>query len=200
MKKDFPTMIEIDDLVISLDIIERNFVCDLDKCKGICCVHGESGAPLEDSEVAILEAEIDRIKPFLREEGVMAIREQGTSVRDKDDEMVTPLINGREECAFAVFEGGIARCGIENAWEKGATHFQKPISCHIYPIRVKKYKGFRAVNYDRWGICDPARILGDHHKIPVYRFVRQAIERKFGEGLYKRLQIISDNLDPIPEE
>ena len=192
MKKDIPTMIEIGDKIISLDLIRRKFVCDLDTCKGVCCVDGESGAPLEEEEVEILDREIESIFPYLRPEGKKSIQKQGTWVVDADREKVTPLIEGKE-CGYAIFADGIARCGIEMAWEDGATTFRKPISCHIYPIRVKDYKGFAAVNYDRWSICDPARVHGEKLGIPVYRFLRESIERKYGEEFYKKLEIISNN-------
>jgi hypothetical protein len=195
MNKDVTTMIELEDKVISLDIIREKFVCDLPKCKGICCVEGESGAPLEDDEVILLEAEYDNIKPYLREEGINAIKQQGTAVRDADREMVTPLVSGKFECAYALFENQIARCGIEKAWEAGATGFRKPVSCHIYPIRVKNYNNLKAVNYDRWKVCDPARLKGERENVPVYCFLKDSIERKFGADFFQKLQIISDGLD-----
>jgi hypothetical protein len=195
MKKDVPTMIEIGYKVVSLDIVREKFVCDLAKCKGICCVEGESGAPLEDDEVKMLMAEYDKIRPYLREEGISAIEQQGTAVRDADQEMVTPLVGGKAECAYAIFENNFARCGIEKAWEEGATAFRKPVSCHIYPIRVKNHNNLLAVNYDRWKVCDPARVHGEMENVPVYRFVKDAIERKFGADFYQKLRIISDGLD-----
>ncbi len=195
MKKDVPTMVEVGDKVVSLDIIREKFVCDLSKCKGICCVEGESGAPLEDDEVTLLAAEYDKIRPFLRNEGKKAIEQQGTAVLDADQEMVTPLVGGEHECAYAIFENDIARCGIEKAWEKGATIFRKPVSCHIYPIRVKKYHSLKAINYDRWKVCDPARVNGEIENVPVYIFVKDAVERKFGKDFYQKLQIIAEGLD-----
>ncbi len=198
MKKDIPTMMEIGDKVVSLDLITHKFVCDLGKCMGVCCVEGESGAPLEPGELEILENEYPRILPYLREEGRRAIQEQGTWVVDEDRETVTPLI-GEKECAYAVFDGKIARCGIEKAYEAGATTFRKPISCHIYPIRLKKYKGFTAVNYDRWPICDPARACGEKKDVPVFRFLREAIERKYGAEFYKKLELVSRSVGQAPD-
>lgn len=186
-------MFEIGDKVVSLDVIREHFVCDLEQCKGICCVEGESGAPLEEEEVDLLSKEIESIKPYLRSEGIRAIEQQGTSLMDAEQEMVTPL-NAGKECAYAIFENGIARCGIEKAYEEGATNFRKPVSCHIYPIRVKHYKGFKAINYDRWPICDPARICGSRHKTPVYRFVQSAIERKYGKDFFEKLEIIAGTI------
>ena len=191
-------MMEIGDKVISLEIITQKFVCDLDKCRGVCCVHGESGAPLESGEVDILDRDIGKIRPYLRDEGNRTIYKQGAWVVDADKETVTPLIEGRE-CAYAIFEDGIARCGIEKAYEQGATSFRKPISCHIYPIRLKRYRGFTAMNYDRWAICDPARDCGNQKNVPVYRFLREAIERKYGEEFYKKLEIVSRNVGQVPD-
>ncbi len=192
MKKDIPSMMEIGDKVITLDLVTEKFVCDLDKCKGVCCVDGESGAPLESEEVKILDKEYPDIAPYLRDEGNKAIEKQGTWVIDVDKETVTPLIDGKE-CAYAIFEEGIARCGIEKAFEAGATTFRKPISCHIYPIRVKKYHSLTTLNYDRWKICDPARAYGEKNNVPVYRFLRESIIRKYGEDFYKKLEIVSRN-------
>lgn len=192
-------MIQIDDKVISMDLIEKKFVCDLDACKGGCCVDGESGAPLEDDELKILEMDYESIRPYLRAKGNRAIEKQGTWIVDADREAVTPLIDGKE-CAYAIFQEGVAFCGIEKAFEAGATSFQKPISCHIYPIRLKNYKGFIAVNYDLWPICESARSCGENKGVPVYRFLREAIERKYGTGFYKKLEIISRSLVQMPDE
>ena len=192
MKKDMPTMLEVGDKVVSHDLITDRFVCNLARCKGVCCVEGESGAPLEEAETGILKREYRNIKPFLREEGNRAISKQGTWVVDADRESVTPLVEGRE-CAYAVFEGGIARCGIEKAWEAGATPFRKPVSCHLYPMRVKKLSGFTGMHYDRWNICDPAREYGEKQNVPVFRFLKEAIVRKYGEDFYRQLEIIEQN-------
>ncbi len=186
-------MMEIGDKVVSLDLISCKFACDLEQCRGVCCVEGESGAPLEPEELQILEEEYPGIRPFLRDEGLRAIEAQGKWVVDADQETVTPLIGGKE-CAYVVFEGSTARCGIERAYEAGATSLQKPISCHIYPIRLKQYKGFTAVNYDRWPICDPARAYGEKMNIPVFRFLRQAIIRKYGEEFYRKLEIVEQTI------
>lgn len=186
-------MLRIDDTLISLDLIDKNFCCHLDKCKGICCVKGDSGAPLDKMEVEILPSIIDKIKPYLRPEGIEAIEKQGTHVIDSDHETVTPLING-EECAYTIFENGIAKCAIEKAWIEKKIDFQKPVSCHLYPIRVKQYDSFAAVNYDKWDICQPARILGDRKGIPVYQFVKDALIRKFGENWFRQLEIAAKEI------
>jgi hypothetical protein len=178
--------------VISQDIFEAHFVCDLNKCKGACCVEGDSGAPLDKEEVLILEKEYSKIEPFLRKEGIAVIAEQGTSTIDEHDgELVTPLVNNRE-CAYVVFDDkGTTLCGIELAWKQGKTTFRKPVSCHLYPIRIQSYASFDAVNYDKWEICSPACSLGRELKVPVYKFAKESLIRKYGEPWYNDLEIIA---------
>lgn len=189
-------MFEIDNKVVSLDLIREKFTCDLIKCKGYCCVYGESGAPLEEEEVRILKRIFPDIREFLRPEGILAIEKLGTSVVDEDKDKVTPLI-GKMECAYAIFENGIARCGIEKAFEAGIIPFRKPVSCHLYPVRIKKYEGFEAVNYDRWHVCDPARINGNDLNIPVYLFVKDALIRKYGEEFIRKLDQIAQEIEKV---
>ncbi len=187
-------MVEIGDKVISIDLVEMHFACDLDTCKGACCIHGESGAPLEHEEVDLLKEEYPVFRGYLRPEGIRAIEEQDTSVLDADNEMVTPLVDGRE-CAYTVFEEGIARCALEKAFDEGMISIRKPVSCHIYPVRIRKYNAFKAVYYDRWAICDPARDYGKEKNIRVFRFVREGIERKFGKEFYKQLEVLASQTD-----
>lgn len=182
-------MIHVGKALISADVIQKNFCCDIKKCKGACCVLGDAGAPLEKKEIEILKRDIDNIFNFLRPEGIVSIKKQGVSVIDEEKESVTPLIDGKE-CAYTVFENGIAKCGIEIAYHEGKTTLQKPISCHLYPIRLNKYDKYIAVNYDRWDICDPARELGDKKKIRLYTFVRSALIRKFGMEWFELLKSI----------
>ncbi len=183
------TMFEIDKKVVSLDVIKEKFTCDIQKCKGNCCVQGESGAPLDDDEVLILEELFPDYKDFLRPEGIKSIQEQGIYIIDEDGDKVTPLI-AHLECAYAVFEDGIARCGIEKAYLAGTISFRKPISCHLYPIRITKYDNFEAVNYNRWHLCDHARIYGSKLNVPVYKFVGEALIRKYGKDFTDKLSII----------
>ena len=187
-------MLQIDNKILSLDILEKKFVCDVEKCKGACCVHGDSGAPLEENEVTILEEEYKNIKPYLRKEGVAAIEKEGIWVIDSDNDKVTPLVNNNE-CAYVIFEGGIAKCGIEKAFAEGATFFQKPVSCHLYPVRTKKYKEFEGMNYDTWDICKPATKLGKKLDVPVYKFVKDALIRKYGKEWYQKLKIAVDEME-----
>jgi hypothetical protein len=190
------TMFEIDNKIVSLDLFTEKFACDVDKCKGYCCVYGESGAPLEKEEVKILKQIFPELKEFLRPDGIQAIEKKGTSVVDMDKDKVTPLI-GRMECAYAIFEKGIARCGIEKAFEAGVISFRKPLSCHLYPVRIKKYDTFEAINYDRLQICDPARECGNKHNIPLYVFVRDALIRKYGEEFIRKLEQIAREIEKV---
>jgi len=190
-------MIQIGNTLLSDDLAEKHFFCDLSKCKGACCVKGDAGAPLSVEEVLLLPEIIDKIKPFLRKEGVEAIEQQGTHILDAENETVTPLIQGKE-CAYVVFEKGIAMCGIEKAYIDGAITFRKPVSCHLYPIRIRKYEQFIAVNYDKWTICEPARQKGEKDGIPLYEFVKDALIRRFGNTWYRNLlTIIGQRLNKI---
>ena len=186
-------MLQIDDVVLGLDILEKKFVCDLKKCKGACCVFGDSGAPLEIDEAEILKRNFSSIKPFMRQEGIKAVENQGTHLIDTDGDLVTPLIEGKE-CAFVVFEKNIAKCSIEKAYEANAIAFQKPISCNLYPIRITRYKDFDALNYHEWEICNHALTLGSKMNTPLYVFLAQPLTRKYGEAWYEQLKIASEEV------
>ncbi len=186
-------MIQIDRTLVSIDVLKENFKCDLVKCKGACCVHGDSGAPLENHEPDLLKVILPDIKPYLRDEGIKAIEVQGAFVIDQENEYVTPLIDNNE-CAYAVFDKGVAKCAIELAFIDKKIDFQKPLSCCLYPVRIKKYKNFDAVNYDKWSICDPARELGNKSDIPVFVFVKDALIRKFGKDWYNQLLKVAGKL------
>ncbi len=182
-------MIEIGKTIVSIDVIKKEFVCNLEACKGACCIEGDSGAPLTDEERDRLESIYDKVKPHMRPEGIEAVYALGTSVyNEQDREYETPLIKGAE-CAYVIFdEKGTAMCAIEQAHRAGKTDFIKPISCHLYPIRIKQYRDFDAVNYDRWDICSDACSLGKELNIPVYRFVKEALIRKYGKAWYDELE------------
>lgn len=181
-------MFELGKTVVSEEILENHFVCDLSACKGACCVDGNAGAPLEEEETHILNDITEDIKPFLREEGIKAIAEQGAFVKGNDGDWETPLVDKRE-CAYVVFEeNGIARCGIEKAHNAGVLGWKKPVSCHLYPVRIREYTKLTAVNYHKWQICDPACSLGEQLKIPIYKFVKEALIRKFGQNWYTELE------------
>jgi hypothetical protein len=185
-------MFQLGKTIVSEEIIEKDFVCNLNSCKGACCIEGEAGAPLEEDEVGILENIYSKVKPFLREEGITSIEEQGTHIETPLGDLETPLVNGKE-CAYVTFnDNGMAGCGIEDAYNAGEIDYRKPISCHLYPIRIKKYSSFSAINYHRWPICDDACTLGKELKVPVYKFTKDALIRKYGEDWYKDLEKVAD--------
>ena len=191
-------MLAIQSTLVSEEIIEKHFVCDLHACKGACCVKGDYGAPLDDDELKQMEKVYPKVKPYLTEAGVKAIEKQGKYVLYQGKEWVTPLISGRE-CAYTVFENGVAKCGIEKAYFDGKIEFRKPVSCHLYPIRINKMKNaVEAVNYDRWSICKPACKLGDSLKVPIYKFLKDSLTRKFGEAWYRELEVAAEELQRTP--
>ncbi len=184
-------MFQLGKTIVSEEIIEKEFVCNLSACKGACCIDGDAGAPLEASETKILEEIYPKVKPYLRKEGISAIEEQGVFTTNKDGEHETPLI-ANADCAYVIFdEKNVALCAIEEAYNQGDIDFKKPISCHLYPIRVQDYSDFAAVNYHQWEICDDACTLGKELQVPVYQFVKQALIRKFGEDWYKELEAVA---------
>lgn len=187
-------MVQIDDTIISLDVFDAKFICDLDKCKGECCVEGESGAPLEEDEVAMLEAVLPIVWNDLSEEAKEVINAQGVAYEDVDGDMVTSIVNGKD-CVFTCYDGtGMCKCAIEKAYREGKVDFYKPISCHLYPIRLEKYREFTAVNYHRWSVCKAAEILGQKEGLPVYKFLKEPLIRKFGSEWYEQLEICADEL------
>jgi hypothetical protein len=183
-------MILHDNTIVSEEIFEEHFICDLGKCKGECCVQGDSGAPLETDELGILDDIYPDVKPYLTREGQKAIENQGRYIQDIDGEWVTPLIEGRE-CAFTVFdENNIAKCGIEMAYLDGKVDWPKPISCHLYPIRVVKLADHEAINYHRWPVCAAACVLGEKEKVTIHQFLKKPLIRKYGAKWYKKLEKI----------
>ena len=193
-------MIEHRNTLISEDLFEKRFVCDLNACKGACCVAGESGAPLEKDEAEMLRKLWPKIKPYIPEKGQRAIDAHGVSEVDSDGDLVTTLVEGRGECAFTVFDdNGIALCGVEKAWKDGAIPFRKPISCHLYPIRVVKLKEHDGLNYHKWPICKPACTCGAKLDVPVYRFLKDALVRAYGKDWYDELEVIHTEWEKVPK-
>ena len=181
-------MIEIDDKIVSADLLRECFACDLSQCRGICCVEGNAGAPLEAEEHGELEAEYEHYKPCMTSEGIEAIERQGFAVLDEEGDLTTPLVRDAE-CAYACREEGITLCAIEKAWREGRTPFRKPVSCHLYPIRLVKFSnGAVGLNYHRWEVCASARTCGRRLGLPVYKSLREPIVRRFGEEFYKALE------------
>ena len=187
-------MFQLGKTIVSEDIIEKDFVCNLSACKGACCIDGDAGAPLETDETKILEDIYPKVKPFLRKKGIEAIEKQGTHITTEFGDFETPLIDGAD-CAYVIFDDkNTALCGIEEAYNQGEISWKKPLSCHLYPIRIKEYTEFSAVNYEKWDICDDACTLGKELQVPVYKFVKEALIRKFGEDWYMELEKVAKNM------
>jgi len=187
-------MFQLGKTIISEDIIKKDFLCNLSACKGACCIDGDAGAPLEEEETKIMEAIYPKVKPFLRQEGIDAIEAQGTSITSDLGDLETPLINGAD-CAYVIFdEKNVALCAIEEAYNQGVIDWKKPVSCHLYPIRIQDYSEFSAVNYDKWEICDDACTLGEELGVPVYKFVKEALIRKYDEDWYTELEKVAETM------
>lgn len=183
-------MIMISNVLVQDEVVAEHFLCNLSACKGACCWEGDFGAPLEAAELSTLERIYEQVKPFLRPEGRAAIEEQGVYVYvEEAKEYATTLVDNGP-CAYMTYDGsGIAQCGIEQAYKAGATDFKKPVSCHLYPVRVEQHphSGLEMLRYDRWDICSAACTLGAKEQLPLYRFVKDALIRKYGAEFYEAL-------------
>ncbi len=187
-------MIEIDGKIVSDDLFNECFVCDIAQCKGECCVDGNAGAPLELEEVDTLEEEYENYKPYMTTEGIEAVESQGFMVVDADGDYTTPLVNDAE-CAYSYNENGITLCAIEKAYREGKCSFKKPISCHLYPIRLVEFSnGTIGLNYHRWDVCKCACENGHKLGVPVYRSLKEPIIRRFGEEFYRQMESAEDLL------
>jgi hypothetical protein len=183
-------MIEIEDKIISDELFEKKFVCDLQKCKGGCCVEGDSGAPLKSKEINEIAKNLSIIKSEMSTKGLNAIKNNDFHYVDSDGDKVTKLVDGKE-CVFVVFDkNNIAKCSIESAFRKNKINFNKPISCHLYPVRVKKYDSFTAINVDSWHVCKPACECGIELNVPVFKFLKDAIVRSWGLDFYYHLDSV----------
>ena len=188
-------MIEIEDTIVSLDIVEDYFLCDLARCKGACCVEGDSGAPLEKEELAKLEAVLPEVWNDLSHKAQEIIKRQGVAYIDTEGDIVTSIVDGKD-CVFTCYDAeGTCKCAIEKAYREGRVDFYKPVSCHLYPIRVTQYRDFRAVNYHKWSVCKPAMILGKKENLRIYKFLKEPLIRKFGESWYQALDTCATELD-----
>jgi hypothetical protein len=187
-------VILIEDTIVSEELLNRHFVCNLNACKGACCIEGDRGAPLREDEIPLIEANLPAILPFLPEEQQLLIETSGFYEKDTDGELVTLCMPDRS-CVFVVREGGILSCGMEKAFRAEASSFHKPISCHLYPVRVKTYKEFTAVNYHPWDICSPACAHGKDLGVPLYKFVENALVRRFGQEWMDALDATANHLD-----
>ncbi len=193
-------MIDIDNKIVHRDIFQKCFICDICKCKGACCVEGDSGAPLEQAEVDKINEILPLIYHRLTDEGKSVIDREGISMIDIEGELTTTIFGEKGACVFTQYsKDGIAYCEIEKAWEEGIVDFRKPISCHLYPIRVKKYSSFDAVNYNVWDICKDAVILGNEKQVKIFEFLKEPLIRKYGEEWYKEACIAAKYLEENPE-
>ena len=179
-------MIILEEVLLSDDLREVHFCCDLQQCKGACCVQGDAGAPLEEEEISLLEDYIETIKLFMVPKGIREVEMTGVFDYDADGKFVTTLVNGNE-CCFVYHEESIARCAIEKAFQEKAIPFPKPLSCHLNPVRIKPVGKKDAVNYHKWNICNKALVKGMNLKIPLYRFLEDALIRKYGRSWYNKL-------------
>lgn len=185
-------MIQIDDTLVSLDVIEQHFLCDLSHCKGECCVEGDSGAPLEKEEEEELKKALPEVWNDLSPEAQAVIEKQGVAYTDSDGDLVTSIV-GNKDCVFTCYDtDGTCKCAIEKAYREGRVSFYKPVSCHLYPIRITKYDTFQAVNYHRWNVCRAAEILGRKENVPVYKFLKEPLIRKFGKEWYEALETCAE--------
>jgi hypothetical protein len=184
-------MILLDNTIISEDILEKNFICNLSVCKGACCIEGDFGAPITEEEIETIGAELSNILPFLNSESVNEINKKGIWEKDIDGDLVTTCLPSGE-CNFSIKESdGTLKCGIEQANKAGKSSIQKPLSCHLYPIRISKVGNYDAVNYHKWDICKPACKLGDEHKLPVFQFLKIPLIRKFGTEWFNDLSFVA---------
>lgn len=181
-------MIQIDDTLVSLDVIEKFFLCDLSHCKGECCVEGDSGAPLEPGEVEELEKVLPMVWNDLSEKAKAVIDRQGVSYVDEEGDRVTSIVDGKD-CVFTCYDSdGTCKCAVEKAFREGKTSFYKPVSCHLYPVRITEYPDFKAVNYHKWDVCKAAALLGEKERVRVFQFLKEPLVRKFGEQWYAALE------------
>lgn len=192
-------MIEIGRTIISRDVFEKKFVCDLLKCKGACCIEGDSGAPLTREEAEIIERDYPKFKKYLPKKHQDAVKKQGFSVIDSDGDIVTPLVD-KKQCAYTFYdEKGIMKCSIEKAFFEGEITFRKPVSCHLFPIRITEYKRFDAVNYEELDVCKPGLACGEALQVPLYKFLKEPLIRKYGEDWFKEVEVAAEYLEKQPK-
>ncbi|MBI9067367.1 MAG: DUF3109 family protein [Salinivirgaceae bacterium] len=187
-------MLQIENTIVSFDVLELKFVCELGACKGACCVEGDSGAPLEEEETKQIEDVYETVKKYMTPMGIKTVEKKGKWIIDSDGDKVTPL-NNNKECVYTYKDkSGIVFCAIEKAFLNKEINFHKPLSCHLYPIRITKYKDFDAVNYERNKLCIPARVNGERLGVPIYKFVKAPLIRKYGAEWYEQLEIAVEEL------
>ncbi|MBO4582372.1 MAG: DUF3109 family protein [Bacteroidales bacterium] len=180
-------MLIIDNVLIDEDLFSECFCCNLSHCHGFCCVEGDAGAPLEEEEVGIIEDAMDQIMPYLTEEGKKVISQYGTFDYDMEGQLVTPLVHDKE-CVFVYYEQQVAKCAIEQAYMDGKIKFRKPVSCHLYPVRIEKFPYYERLTYHRWEVCRSAVELGKKMNISVFDFLQEPLARKYGNNWIKKVK------------
>lgn len=185
-------MIRIQECLVSEDVIEQQFACNISACKGACCIEGDAGAPLASGEAQIIESHLEQIIPYMDDAGLKTLEQLGISETDTFDEEVTTC-KPNAECTFVVKKGGSLQCAIELANQEHAFGFPKPVSCHLYPIRVKKFGEYHALNYHKWSICSAACERGKKEKISVFEFCKTALIRVFGKKWYAELEKVASS-------
>ena len=195
MKKDELRILQVGNVLVSPDIITEKFCCDLDACKGECCIEGDAGAPVTLDEIMEIEDALDVVWDDLSASAQAIIDKQGVAYTDIEGDLVTSIVNGKD-CVFTCYdEKGCCYCAIERAYRQGRVPFYKPVSCHLYPIRVGEYGPYRALNYDRWDVCKMAVLKGQKENLPIYKFLREPLIRRFGEDWYAELELVAEELN-----
>lgn len=196
-----PPILEVGGILISSEILTECFCCDYEKCKGICCVEGDAGAPVTMDEIAGIEDSLDTVWPMLSASAQSVIDRQGVAYTDKDGDLVTSIVRGKD-CVFTCYDGDNCLCALEKVFREGRTKFCKPISCALYPIREKRFDGgLVGLNYNRWAVCADAVKKGKELHLRVYQFLKDPLIRRFGEAWYQELCDVAKefNLDDTPK-
>ena len=189
-----PPILDVGGVLISSDLLTERFCCDYEKCRGVCCIEGDSGAPVTMDEIAGIEEALDTVWSDLSASAQSVIDRQGVAYTDQEGDLVTSIVRGKD-CVFTCYDGENCLCSLEKAYRSGKTTFCKPISCALYPIRAKKFAdGTVALNYHRWKICEDAVKKGQELDLPVYRFLKEPLTRRFGEAWYQELCDVADEL------
>ena len=183
-------MIELDGKIFSKELLDEKFACELSSCQGMCCVIGDSGAPVTFDEVKLIKKSLTKIKKYMSKDGLDEVNQRGVSVIDSEGDLTTTLVNDKQ-CSFVFSENGINKCSIEKAFKNGDIDFNKPISCHLFPVRITEYEEFDALNVEKLKICNSGYICGKSKKIPLYKFLKEALIRKFGKYWYEKLDEIA---------
>lgn len=200
MDRDIIPIIQVGDVLVSPDILTERFCCDLEACKGACCIEGDAGAPVTLDEIGDIEDALDTVWSDLSASAQSVIDKQGVAYTDRDGELVTSIVGGKD-CVFTCYEHGTCLCALERAWRAGKTKFCKPISCALYPIREKRFdSGLTGLNYHRWEVCKAAVAKGRELDLPIYKFLKEPLTRRFGNKWYEELCAVAEEINKIKAE